>query len=171
MVKKFICASARYYIAGPQEDTICLPVAPLKLSPTLEIEKHTLLSRSTFHVSLVCIGQIAKKNHVGDPNFVKNVADDFCEYTQQTSIDFKKFRNEFRFLSEDEKRAIVVMCDVTNLKPFFEMLNQKYNLNLAYPPTHVTLYTLQPDMGIFMSDVEDVQKLSKIVQVPIALNI
>lgn len=82
-----------------------------------------------------------------------------------------KYRNEFKFVSQNERRTIVVMCDISNLKEFFELMNKKYNLNVEYQPTHVTIYTLQPELGIFLSDGNDLRELTKVISNPKGVNI
>ena len=51
------------------------------------------------------------------------------------------------------------------------MLNQTYGLNLEYPPTHVTLYTLQPNFGIFLTDSTDIARRTKIVPNPTGMTL
>jgi hypothetical protein len=115
------------------------------------------------------MGQIIKKHGVSTPNFAEGVMVDFCDFVQKNPIELLRYRDEYRFMAEDEKRAVVIMCDVSNLDKFFDHLNSKYKLTLEYPPTHVTLYTLQPNVGIFMTDSADLQKLSKIIPSPVKL--
>jgi hypothetical protein len=58
------------------------------------------------------------------------------------------------------------MCDISNLNNFFDLINKKYDLQIEYQPTHVTLYTLQPNKGIFLADSGDIEKLSKPITNP-----
>jgi hypothetical protein len=161
MAKKFICNGEKYEVGGPNEDTIGLPVSFSSLPPTIEVEGHTLLLKTSFHVSLVCIGKIAQKNNLTDPDIVNKMVLDFCKFTQRIAVDLKEYRDEFKLATEAERRAVIVMCNISNLDKFFDFINQKYGLKLEYPPTHVTLYTLQPNMGIFLTDSEDMRKLTK----------
>lgn len=121
-------------------------------------------------MSLVCVGQIIEKFHVELPDFIAAVTTDFCTYTKERPIQFKGFRDEFRFVTKDEKRSLIAMCDIENLEGFFDLLNKKYSLHISYPPTHVTLYTLQTDMGIFVTDADELVGLTKRVPAPFSLN-
>jgi hypothetical protein len=60
-----------------------------------------------------------------------------------------------------------VRCNVSNLDKFFELINKKYGLNIEYPPAHVTLYTLKDKLGIFLTDNDDIKKLTKLIPNPI----
>jgi hypothetical protein len=161
MDKKFICGGKKFELGGPKEDTIGLPVAFSNLPEKIEIEGYTLFLKTTFHISLVCVGKIIEKYNISIPNFLDKVIADFCDFTKNNKIDLIRYRNEFRFMSENERRTVVVMCDVSNLTKFFDYINKKYNTRIEYPPTHVTLYTLQPNLGIFMIDSSDMKRLTK----------
>lgn len=165
---RFIC-DGRYRLGGSKEDTIGLSVYLSELPDKIKIEGYELLLKSEFHVSLVCIGKIIKKNNLSVPDFINKVIADFCEFTKHTSIELARYRNEFRFVAEQKRRAVIVMCDISNLNKFFDFINRKYGLKLEYPPTHVTLYTLQPDAGIFLTDINDINKFTRIIEVPIKL--
>lgn len=166
---EFICAGEKYEVGGPKLDTIGLPVVPQGLPPTLEVEGYMLTLKTKFHVSLIAIGQIIKKKSIEDLEFQNNVIADFCQFVQTNPVDLLRYRDEYRFMQEEEKRSVVVMCDISNLDKFFDHLNTVYNLKLEYPPTHATLYTLQPNVGIFMTDSDDMQRLTKVIPSPAKL--
>lgn len=171
MSKHFICDGEKYEVGGSKNDIIGLPVTFAGLPPKIEVEGYTLSLKSSFHVSLVCIGKIIEKNKLKDIELVNKVVSDFCEFISHTNIDLMCYRDEFRFISEGENRAVVVMCDISNLDKFFDLINQKYGLHLECPPTHVTLYTLQPNIGIFLTDSDDMENLSKPIERPAGVNV
>ncbi len=168
---KYICGGKKYQIAGPKEDTIGLCVQVANLPREIEVENHKLLLKTSFHVSLVCIGHIAERYKVLRPDFINEIVNDFCSFVQDKSIDFIRYRNEFRLAAQDEKRSVVVMCDVSNLDEFYELINKKYGPMVKAPPTHITLYTLQPDIGIFLTNADDVNNLTKVIIPPASLKI
>ena len=167
MSAQFICGGNKFVVGGPGLETIALPISVSGLSATIKVEGCELALRPDFHVSLVCIGKIMEKHSVTLPNFRERVIEDFCGYVQYNDINLLKYNDEFRFASKDEKRSVVVMCDISNLQGFFNLINKKYSLRIEYPPTHVTLYTLQTDRpGIPLTDGEDLKKLTKIIPPP-----
>lgn len=163
-MSKFICGKEKYALGGPREDTIGLPVSFLNLPATIEVEGLTLYLKTSLHISLVCIGKIIEKHNIIIPDFFNKVVTDFCEFTKMKSIDLVRCRDEFKLVSENERRSLIVMCDVSNLNKFFDLVNEKYNLQLEYPPTHVTLYTLQK--GIFLIDARAIEQLTKTIKNP-----
>mgnify|MGYP001562957855 CR=1 FL=1 len=136
MPTKLICGGEKYELGGPKLDTIGLPVYMTNLPAIIEIEGYTLSLKTEFHVSLVCIGKIAEKNKIDDPDIVKKIVDDFCEFTQNNKVDLLRYRNNFKFVTRDNNRSAVVICDISNLDKFFDLLNQKYALELEYSPPH-----------------------------------
>jgi len=139
-----------------------------KLPEEIEVERYKLFLKDSFHVSLVCVGKIIEKNNINikETDFLEKVITDFCNFTKENKVDLIRYRDEFKFVEEDEKRSMVVMCDISNLDKFFDFINKKYDLNLEYPPTHITLYTLQPNVGIFFTDSEDVKNLTRPIENP-----
>lgn len=171
MARHPICSGEKFEIGGPKEDTIGLPVTFSGLPPAIEVEGHTLSLKTAFHVSLVCIGKIAEKNNLTDPDLINKISADFCKFANHTNIDLLRYRDEFLLVSEAERRAVVVMCDISNLDKFFDFINQRYGLHVEYPPTHVTLYTLQPNAGIFLMDNDDIRKLTELIARPQGVNL
>ncbi len=171
MPQRFLCGGEKYELGGPQEDTIGLPVFPTGLPPRIQVEGYTLSRKTSFHVSLVCIGKIAEKQNLNDPELVHQIATNFCDFTSRATIELLHYRNEFRFVSAGEKRTVVVMCEVTNLDKFFDLINMEYGLKLEYPPTHVTLYNRAPYGGIFLTDSADIQQLTKQIRRPNGVSI
>ncbi len=161
----------KYKLGGPNRDVIGLPVVISGLPERIEVFGHKLVPKSSFHISLVCIGKIVEKYGIQNPEFKNEVINDFNWFVENFEIRFLGYKNEFRFLAEGEKKAVVVMCEVSYLRQFFEEMNNKYSLNIEYPPTHITLYTLQPEVGIFMTNLEDMKNLSKQIPAPFDFNI
>lgn len=163
-----ICDGGKYIFGS---DSIGLPVSILNIPETINVEGLTLFRKSKFHVTLVALGNIIEKHGVTIPDFLERGVADFCEFVREHEVVLLRFREEFHFAVEGERRSLVAMCDVSNLVPFFDLMNAKYDLDVAYPPTHVTLYTLQPDKGIFLTDQEDLEKMTKSIGNPgITLN-
>ncbi len=141
---EFICGGEKYEMGGKKSRTIALLVAPQGLPPTIEVEGYTLQVKTTFHVTLVAMDEIARKHGVADPDFKDKVVADFCEFVAEHPVDLLRYRDEYRFMAADERRSVIVMCDVSNMEEFFGMMGEKYGITVEYPPMHATLYTLQP---------------------------
>jgi hypothetical protein len=148
-------------------DTIGLPVFLKNLPKEIVFQGDTLLLKSDFHVSLVCIGEIIKKHNITISDFKNKIINDFCEFSETSNIDKISFTNNFKFATRDDLKSIIVMCKVPNLDKFFDLMNKKYSLNIEYPPTHVTLYTPLSKTGIFLIDSNDIKNLTVPIENPI----
>jgi len=146
-----------------------LPVSLDNLPKQIEVEGCKLALKSNFHVSLVCIGKIIEKHKISIPDFENLIIKDFCDFIKNNDVSLIRYRDEFRFATENEEKSIVVMAEVSNIDKFFNILNEKYGLKAEVQPTHVTLYTLQPDIGIFITDSKNLEHLTKTIKSPIGL--
>lgn len=158
----FICDNNKYTF-NDKSLTISLPVSNFNLPNKIKLEENDLCLKSNFHITLVPIGKIIEKNNLKIENLSNFILKDFCDFISFNSIDLIEYSNEYRFVQEKDLRTIVVMCKVSNLDKFFKLINQKYNINIETPPTHVTLYTLYDKLGIFILDNDDLYLKTKII--------
>ncbi len=126
-----------------------------------------MILKPSFHVSLVCINEIIRKHNVLIPNFKDLVVSDFCDFISRNSVDVLNYFDDFKFVTQNDLKTVVVTCNVSNINKFFDFLNKKYNLNIEYPPMHVTLYILEGKKGIFLTDSEDIKNLTKPISNPV----
>ncbi len=157
----------RNYICGGNKFTyskgyIALPLEINGLPETISVEGETLQRRSSFHVSLLCVNDILKE-HDGD--LEGKILDSFCSFVNKNDISFVRYTGDFRFAQKDERKSLVARCEVSNLKEFSESLGRELGIEIPPQPTHVTLYTLQPDMGIGLNSPADMEGKSIPVQV------
>jgi hypothetical protein len=164
MDKKLICENKFQF--NIKNKVIGLPIKLENLPKELIVEGNTLVLKEVFHVSLVCIGKIIEKYNVSLPNFEDGIINDFCEYCRKNELKVLEY-GDFKFVEENDLKSIVVMCEISNLNKFFDLLNKKYGLSIEYPPTHSTLYTLPNKLGIFLTDTNDIKNLTKPIPNPI----
>ena len=165
MGRPFICEGNKYTISAT--NTIGLPVSLENLPSEITVENNKLMLKSSFHVSLVCINKIIKKNNILTPNFKDSVVKDFCDFIATHDINLLNYLEDFKFAEKNNLKTVIVMCKVSNLDKFFEILNKKYNLNIEYPSIHVTLYAHDGATGIFLTDSSDIKNLTKPINNPI----
>lgn len=125
-----------------------------------------MIRKPELHVTLVPVGKIVDKHSMMNPNMFVEVLAMFKEFVTSRPICVVSYKNEFRFVEHNDRKTIVTMCDLENLKEFFELLNQKYSTGIELPPTHITLYTLNGGLGIFLIDQLDIANLTKLVTIP-----
>lgn len=157
--KNYICGGNTFtYSKG----YIALPVEIHGLPESVRIENETLQRRSSFHVSLLCVKDLLEKHG----NIEEKILDSFCSFVNKNDISFVKYSGEFRFAKNGERKSLVVRCETSNLKEFSVLLGRELGMSIPPQPTHVTLYTLQPDAGIGLNSPADMEAKSLPVQVP-----
>jgi len=127
------------------DDYIYLSLAIENLPPKLNVSGYELSAKEEFHCSLVCIRDLKEK--YGD-DVEEKILNLFHDFVSKNDTTFIKYRNEFRLVQRGERVSVIVMCDISNIDKFFKLMNQELGIESEIPPTHVTIYTLQPNMGI-----------------------
>lgn len=158
MERPFIHEGDKYTISAT--NTIGLPVSLENLPSEVTIDGNKLLLKSSFHVSLVCINEIIKKYNISILDFKNLVVKDFCDFTAINEIKVLRYK-EFKYAEQNSLKTVIIMCELSNLPKFFEILNKKYGFEIEYPPTHVTLYAHDGKTGIFLTDTNDIKNLTK----------
>ena len=136
-------------------DTYPLPEA-------IEVGGVTLLKKDHFHVSLLCVKNILEKQ----PDFEQDILNHFCDFIKDNDVKFDGFTLEFRIATDDERKSVVALCNVSNLDKFVDYLSEKIGTTVAHQPTHVTIYTLQPNMGIGLNSKSEMEQKTVPVEMP-----
>lgn len=136
------------------------------LPPTLELNDVTLTLKSELHITLICAKKIASLIDESKADEVEQVIlSTFINFVEKTPLTEYRPTKAFRFVERDEKKTVVVMVEIPGLNEFFDLLKDKYAKDLPLQPTHVTLYTLQPEIGIGILSQEELERESKPVEV------
>jgi len=167
MTKEPIFSNTECVLGGSGKDIIALPVSFTGLPERIEVRGNTLYLKSKFHISLVCINIIIKKYDIKIQDFLSKVIEDFSSFVKTNKVELLHYNNDFKFAVEGDLKSVVVTCEVSNINKFFDLINEKYELNIKYPPTHVTLYTLKDGLGIYLTDSGDINNLTTPIENPI----
>ena len=132
------------------------------LPETFEIEGEVFKKKNEFHVSLLCVKNILKIK----PEIEEEILKSFCEFIQINEIKFEDFTEEFRLAKDGERKSVVAMCHVSNLDKFNDYLSEKIGLKIPKQPTHITIYTLEPNVGVGLNSQEELEQKSKKIEVP-----
>lgn len=155
----------RYTISAT--NTISLPVSLGNLPDEIVINSNKLVLKSSFHVSLVCINEIIKKHRISIPEFRDAIVQDFCNFVKTSDVTLLNYLEDFKFVEENDQKTVVIMCEVSNIDKFFDLINKKYELNIEYQSTHVTLYnTLKGQPGISLMDSDEIKNLTQPIPRP-----
>lgn len=158
MSKNYICGGNTFTY---RKGYIALPLELKRIPETIEVDSIILHRKDEFHISLLCVKNILENL----PNAEEQILKSFCEYVQEKNISFVKFTGEFRFAEKEERKTVVALCEMENLKEFFNRLSAELSVTIPHQPTHVTVYTLQPNAGIGLNSPEDLVVLSRVIEV------
>ncbi len=167
---EYICGGLKYYLlGGPARNYLCLRTPVQGLPESIEVEGGKLLRKAEFHVTLFATGKIIVQNNITDPHFLQKVIDTFCKFVPSHPVELQKFTGEFRLVTQGEKMTVVAMCEVSNFAELTAIFNERFGLNMEVPPTHVTLYSRDPNMGIALLNQTDLSTLTKNIPAPVEL--
>lgn len=149
--------------------TIALPVELLPLPKSIELGGETLLRKSAFHASLVCIEQIADRHGWDLAAIEPRIIELFLDFARRHDLTRVEFSGEFRLAESGELKSVVALCRVPNLAELFEQLSRELGAPIELQPAHVTIFTRQPDAGIFLTSLAEMAELSRPVSLPAEL--
>jgi hypothetical protein len=127
------------------------------LPENITVEGKELLLKTSFHTTLLCAKDVQRVlDNNWDAELTTEVAERvikvFNDFVSKKPLEFRGFTGEFRFVERGDKKSIVAMCEVSNVDELFTHVNSELGIVMPVQPTHVTLYTLQPNKGIGISD-------------------
>lgn len=133
----------------------------------ITVNGNELLKKSEFHISIMAIKNLAP---LLDPDNVEQASEllkqDFLDFAATNDLTSFALTGECRLVTRDERVTVVVMVDLKGVEGLFQYLQQKHNIDFPTQPTHVTLYTLQPEAGIGILSQEQLETDSILVEVP-----
>jgi len=151
--KQFICSGQKYtYSKG----YIALPIKVTGLPDSISTETHTLYRKSEFHVSLLYVKGILLEH----PSLEEQVLDVFCACVQNFDVSMARYTGEFRLVQKDKRASFIALCAIKGLEELFETLRNILKIGVPTQPTHVTLFTLQPEAGIGLNSPDEMAKYS-----------
>lgn len=159
--KNYICGNTKYRFS---KGYIGLPIRPLDLAKTIKIGGRDLTLKSTFHVSLVCVKNIIAQYGTEIEDKILKI---FCEFVEKEDLNFESFTGEIRYAKDNGKETLVAMCNISHIDDLFVVLRRELNIQIETPPTHVTLYTLQPEVGIGINNTDDLKNKTSVIDNPI----
>lgn len=139
----------------------------INLPETITIDTHLLTRTSEFHVSLMALKHLAPIIDPDSPaEAMAQLVDDFVQFTKSTPLTTLELTSEFRLVRRADRVSVVVMVEVSGIDALFDALRTKYGPTLPMQPTHITLYTLQPNTGIGLFSTDEVARDTRVVMIP-----
>jgi len=143
---------------------VALHIPKLDLPETIEIDGKTLLLKDEFHVSLLYVDGLVSNGPISEDRVVEL----FDSYLKTNKLSFGGFSSEFRYVTDEARgrESVIAMCAVDGFENFAEYLSKAIGCAVEPHPTHVTLYTLQPNAGIGVNTPEDFAQTDTIDSIP-----
>ncbi len=160
-MQNYICKGSEYTFS---KGYIMLPVEIGNIPDKIIVEGEELQRKSTFHVSLLCVKNILEGHPASD--LEAKIIELFCNFVAGNDLAFIKYTGEFRLAKFEDRKTMIARCEVSNLDKLFKYLSDNLGFEIPTQPTHVTLYTLQPDIGIGLNSEAELEAKSIIVDVP-----
>lgn len=135
------------------------------LPKTIEVKGHTLLLKDEHHISMMCVKRVAPFTNLSNQEAVQlQIVEDFKQFIKKYALTEFTLLPEFRFVEREEKKTVIVMVEVPHLEEFFNEIRLKYDTqHVPLQPTHITLYTLQPNAGIGIFSEEELQDSEPVI--------
>lgn len=152
----YICDGQKYKY--DKHGYLFFPIQLPSLPETVVIDGIKLSLKTSFHVSLICVKQFLEFE-----NIEERAVSSFCAFAASHEVSFVRFTGEFRLAQFEGRKSLVALCEISNIDLLFKFLSKELGVEVPPQPTHVTLYTLQKDVGIGLnSDSEMKSKSTKV---------
>ena len=143
-------------------ESLVFPLA-LEAPEEVQVAGRRWFRRPEFHVTTFNRDDLAAATGIGTQKLSEVAEQLHDELTMTRPIRFDG--RVSAVVDPDGRQTLVAFCDVDGLEELYVRLSALAGRELPRPPTHVTLYTAQPDMdGIGLSTQADVD--AKTVALP-----
>lgn len=145
-----------------------MPVIP-GLPQTIMVKGHQLTLKSEFHISLIKATYAAE---LIESKRVEEIADEIVQefeaFIAKQPLTEYAMTGEYRFVQLDVRKTVIGLATVPHLYEFFDLLRGKYKVDIPSQPTHITMYTLQPDKGIGILSEKQLEQDSEVVELQLS---
>lgn len=126
---------------------------------TITVGQYTLLRKSELHITLLAGKFLAPLlDSQNEMHARELLRDDLLAFTKDHDLTQFTLTGDYYLVEQEECVTIIAMVTVPVVEPFFDFLRDKYGVAFPTQPTHITLYTLQPDAGIWLTSSEDLDR-------------
>jgi hypothetical protein len=133
------------------------------LPDSISVDGYELQRKDEFHVTLV--GGVASKSLPDSENSKATVKAAFDEFAKTHDLTQYELTDELRLLKRDDRVTVVVMVKLPGIDELYEYLNAKLGTSLPVQPTHITIYSLDPNVGISLNSLEQLNETT-VVDIP-----
>lgn len=142
------------------------------MPPSVTVNDQKLVMKNEFHITTVAANRIANLIGPNNADMVEaEIVELFKRFIARNGISSFSLLKDFRFLTKDIRRTVVVMCVVPGGDKFFELLSQEYKTQIPVQPFHITIYSLKKDVGASISSDKELKEITTSVDLPELANI
>lgn len=142
------------------------------LPDVVHVEGYELVRKSELHISLACTKRLAPLIDPARPVDVeRELVEEFKDVATVEPLDDFELLPEFRLVQKGIKKTLIVMAFVPGLELLYDELRDRFQTELPTQPTHITLYTLQPEAGTGILSRQQLSEISHVVDVPELLHL
>jgi hypothetical protein len=136
------------------------------------VEGNSLFRKEEFHVSIMAIKNLAPLlNSTNSEEAAERLKDSFLEFEKTHNLTKFNLTGQFRLVKRDERITVVAMVELEGVEELFAFLREKHGVEFPTQPTHITIYTLQPEAGIGILSEDEMKRDSITVELPELANI
>lgn len=138
----------------------------------IETDGYKLLKKGEFHVSIMALKNLAPMLNPENPEHAsERLKQDFLEFVKNHKLADFRLTGEYRLVKRDERVTVVAMVELKNIDELFDYLRSKHGIDFPTQPTHITMYTLQPEAGIGILSQDELIDSSSVIDIPALANI
>ena len=138
----------------------------------ISIDDYELLKKGEFHVSIMALKNLAPMLNPENPEqSSEQLKQDFLEFVKNHDLTDFRLTGKYRLVKRDERVTVVAMVELKNINALFDYLRSKYSIDFPTQPTHITMYTLQPEAGIGILSQDELTDSSLGVDIPALANV
>ena len=143
-----------------------------KVPEKISIDGYELIKKGEFHVSIMALKNLAPMLNAENPEQAsEQLKQDFLEFVKTHDVTDFRLTGEYRLVKRDERVTVVAMVELKNINELFDYLRSKHGVDFPTQPTHITMYTLQPDTGIGILSQDELESSSSVVDISALANV
>lgn len=140
---------------------------------TIEWGGSGLVKRDNFHMTICCVNNPERDDcaaALGERYGIeRSIAEGrvlslFNSFTERQPVLLVSYPNDFRFVTDEwrGRKSIVIRCIARGIEEFFAELNRTLRISMPTQPVHVTLYTLEKNLGIHVPSKSVMESMEKV---------
>ncbi len=138
----------------------------------ISVDGYDLLKKGEFHITIMALKNLAPMlNPDNMEEASEQLKQDFLEFVENHNLANFHLTGEYRLVKRGELMTVIAMVQLENIDELFDYLRSKYGVNFPTQPTHITMYTLQPEIGISILSQAELDQDSVVVDIPELANV